>query len=135
MAIVLILHPICRRLYDSFWRSSSYTEIKPLSSRSNGLTHGLTSAAAADVRMEQRVTFDYYFALIFIAALHGFSAAKVVLILYANYKIAKNAPREYLPVLTWMFNIGILFANELCRGYSYAIIVAPVVIQVEADQA
>ena len=26
----------------------------------------------------------------------------------------------YVPTATWTFNIGILFANELCRGYPYA---------------
>lgn len=29
-----------------------------------------------------------------------------------------------MPLATWIFNIGILFANELCRGYPYARIAA-----------
>jgi hypothetical protein len=80
---------------------------------------GLTSSAAADARMEQRISFDYYFALIFIAALHGFSAFKVLLIMYLNYKIARDVPKQYMPSVTWIFNVGILLANELTRGYPY----------------
>lgn len=84
---------------------------------------GLTSSAAADTRLEQRVSFDYLFALLFIAALHGFSALKVLLILYTNFKIATAVPKEYIPAATWIFNIATLFANELNRGYPYARIV------------
>lgn len=119
MLIVLILHPLLRRLYDSFWRSSTYTNVRSANSRT-GLSHGLTADAAADARLEQRISFDLGFALIFIAALHGFSAFKVLFILYINYKIATALPHKYVPALSWLFNIGILFANELCRGYSYS---------------
>jgi hypothetical protein len=75
---------------------------------------------AGDARLKQRITFDYYFALIFITALHGVSAAKVLLILYLNYNIATRLPRKYIPAATWIFNIGTLFANELCGGYPLA---------------
>lgn len=55
--------------------------------------------------------------------LHGISAAKIVLILYINYLIATALPRRYVPACTWTFNVGILFANELCRGYPLANVV------------
>lgn len=42
------------------------------------------------------------------------------MILYINFKIAKGLPKEYLPAATWIFNIGILFANELGRGYHFS---------------
>ena len=73
----------------------------------------------ADTRSYQRVTFDMYFALLYIVALHGFSATKVLLILWINYTLAKRLPRAYLPAITWIFNISILIANELYRGYPF----------------
>jgi hypothetical protein len=79
-----------------------------------------TSAAAADERLERRVWFDLRFGLLFIVALHGFSALKILMILYFNYVLATRLPRSQVPTATWVFNIGILFANELCDGYRYA---------------
>lgn len=67
--------------------------------------------------MEQRIRFDYFFALVFITVLHGISAIKVLAILYVNYKIARCLPRAQIPAATWIFNISTLFANELCGGY------------------
>ena len=49
---------------------------------------------------------------------------KILLILYINYKIAKGLPRSYIPVATWIFNIGTLFSNELYHGYPFARIAA-----------
>ena len=56
----------------------------------------------------------------FIIALHGSSAFKILVILYVNYTLATKLKRNYVPFATWTFNIAILFANELCRGYPYA---------------
>ena len=67
--------------------------------------------------MEQRIRFDYFFALVFITVLHGISAFKVLAILCVNYKIARCLPRAQSPAATWIFNICTLFANELCGGY------------------
>ena len=78
---------------------------------------------AADARLDKRLTFDVYFAMIFLCALYGFSVLKILLILYVNYSLASGLPRHYIPYVTWIFNIGILFANELCHGYPYASIV------------
>lgn len=88
------------------------------------MTHGLTAASAAQARLEQRISFDVPFSALFLVALHGFSAFKIIAILYINYSIAKKLPREYLPAATWIFNVGILFANELSKGYSYASVFA-----------
>ena len=76
----------------------------------------------ADVRLKRRVDFDLYFGLIFLTALHGFSALKVVSILYINFCLATRLPKQYVPAVTWVFNIGILFANELCSGYRFAVL-------------
>lgn len=100
-----------------------YTQVRP-SVGSSQLTMGLTATAAADARLNQRISFDVPFSVVFLAALHGFSTFKIVAILYLNYSIAKRLPRKYVPAATWGFNVGILFANEMCRGYSYASILS-----------
>ena len=100
-----------------------YTHTRP-SLGSSQLTMGLSATTAADVRMIQRISFDVPFTVIFLAALHGFSTFKIVAILYLNYSIAKKLPRQYIPAATWVFNVGILFTNELCRGYPYSSILA-----------
>jgi hypothetical protein len=118
LIILLIAHPLLRRAYDAFWRANTYTQVGPSAGR--GLTMGLTTSAAADARLNQRISFDIPFAVVFLVALHGFSIFKIVAILYINYSIAKKLPRPYVPAATWVFNVAILFANDLCNGYSYA---------------
>ncbi|GAM89284.1 hypothetical protein ANO11243_073210 [Dothideomycetidae sp. 11243] len=128
MLAVVIIHPLLRRVYAAFWRIDSYTQVQQSSSNGRALSHGLSAPAAADARLEHRVSFDLMFAIVFEVALHGISSVKVFLILYTNYKVATQLPRAYVPAATWIFNIGILFANELCRGYplvSIAKIIAP----------
>lgn len=119
MLLLPILHPLLRKAYDYFYRIDLYAP-QTLPSPRSQLTQGLTGNAAADARLEHRITFDVFFASIFIIALHGFSAPKVVLILYTNYRATKTLPKEYIPAFSYIFNIGILFANELCRGYPYS---------------
>lgn len=79
----------------------------------------MSVAKVAEARLEQRASFDFIFAMIFLAALHGFSLFKVLAILGINYNIATRLPRKLVPVATWIFNISTLFANELCIGYRY----------------
>lgn len=45
-------------------------------------------------------------------------------ILYVNYQVATALPRQYVPAATWVFNISILFANELCNGYKFSDVVS-----------
>lgn len=104
MAALLIFHPLCRKAYNRFYRP---------------LPPNKTAVDTAEARLNQRASFDYTFALIFLAALHGFSVFKVLAILWLNYNLATSLPRQYLPAFTWVFNIGVLFANELCDGYMY----------------
>lgn len=117
MALLVIFHPLLRRLYETL-RSVSETSPKSENKVNGNPTY--TSVADGDARMNQRASFDYGFALIFLGALHGFSAIKVIVILYLNFLIATRLPRQYVPVATWIFNIGTLFANELCDGYKFA---------------
>lgn len=100
MLLVLILHPILRRITESLtYSKSTKTKTDP------------------DARLASRVTFDLTFAIVFLLALHGFSIFKVLIILYLNFQIATALPKKHAGVATWVFNIGILFANELCHGY------------------
>jgi D-alanyl-lipoteichoic acid acyltransferase DltB (MBOAT superfamily) len=81
---------------------------------------GLTPSAAADARLDQRISFDVIFACIFLTVLHGFSIFKIAAVLYLNYCLATKLPRSYVPAASWIFAVGTLFANEFSKGYSYA---------------
>jgi protein-cysteine N-palmitoyltransferase HHAT len=118
LALLVIIHPLVRRLYDIFFLSHLYAPSNP--SRKGGLTQGLSPMQAANARLEERISFDLYMGLVYITALHGFSALKVLGILYINYRIGKDAPKGWVIGLTWTFNVGILFANEFGYGYPYA---------------
>ena len=113
MTVVVILHPLLRRLYDGLRRSP------PTAKTSNGSVGSLSSSISANARLRQRTSFDLYFALLFIVALHGFSALKILVILYINFNIAMQLPKQAIPAATWLFNIGVLFANELAHGYRF----------------
>lgn len=76
-------------------------------------------------RLQQRVRYDLIFSAIFLLALHGFSAFKVLLILYLNFTMATNLPRTYIPAASWIFNIAVLFSNEHYGGYPYASVARP----------
>lgn len=113
LALLVVLHPLARRAFEALTGSTS-------TSQANGPSKSTGSNIAPQKRLSSRLTFDLVFALIFISALHGFSAFKILIILYINFIIGTALPREFIPAATWIFNISILFANELSRGYSYA---------------
>ncbi|KXX78169.1 Glycerol uptake protein 1 [Madurella mycetomatis] len=108
MALLLVLHPLCRRVWNAVYPAPQ--EVKPVKA---------ASPEAAEARLRQRTSFDYAFALLYLVVLHGFSAVKILLILALNYRLATGLPRKYVPAATWVFNICILFANELCEGYKF----------------
>lgn len=122
MFLLLALHPVLRRAFDMLYAARGTA--MP-ASRAPSPSHQ-NSSADSDARLDQRATFDVGFALIYICVLNGSSAAKVLFILYANYQLATQLPRAYVPAATWICNIALLFANELCHGYSYASIVGAV---------
>ena len=107
MATLLVAHPLLRRAWNAVF---------PLPSV-NGSSR--PSPQIAEARLNQRASFDYIFALFFLTVLHGFSALKVLAILYINYGIATRLPRRHVPWVTWVFNIATLFANELTDGYKF----------------
>ncbi|TKA75039.1 hypothetical protein B0A49_02186 [Cryomyces minteri] len=116
MFLLLLLHPLLRRAYNYVYSSATSSGVRP----STGANGGVSQSLVADARLEQRVSFDVGFAVIFLFALHGLSAFKVLSILYINFKLATRLPKAYVPAASWIFNIGILFANELCHGYPFA---------------
>ena len=118
--VLMTLHPLLRRFYDSVYNAAPTRPSTPLSDDCVSPATSAPATITADGRMNQRISFDVGFSLLFLLALHGFSAPKVLLILYINYTLAKRLRKEYVPVATWIFNIGVLFANELGKGYPYS---------------
>ena len=118
--VVLTLHPLLRRLYDFIRNTGPTPSAKPIPDSADSLESSAAESSTADGRMNQRISFDVGFSVIFLLALHGFSALKVLLILYINYTLVTGLRKEYVPMVTWIFNIGILFANELGKGYPYS---------------
>ncbi|KAI1346144.1 MBOAT, membrane-bound O-acyltransferase family-domain-containing protein [Xylaria sp. FL0043] len=108
LAALVVLHPLLRRLYNAvIYRVSS------------GREASRPTLEEADQRLNQRASFDFGFAIIYLVALHGVSVVKILTILYLNYQVATTLPRKSVPIATWVFNIGILFANELGKGYKF----------------
>lgn len=117
--LLILAHPALRKLYDYLCRTDTYTNVPSSVDQVSVLTQGLTAEAAADARQEQRISFDLWFAIVFIIALHGTSAIKIFAVLFANYGIATSIPKSYVPLATWIFNVGLLFANEYFDGYHF----------------
>ncbi|KAG5817502.1 hypothetical protein H9Q74_000092 [Fusarium xylarioides] len=103
MGSLLLFHPLLRNLWNKY---------KPLPERSQGGRN----------RLDQRASFDFLFAFIFLFALHGLSAFKIFFILWTNFQLATKLPRRYVPAATWIFNIAILFANELTEGWRFRVL-------------
>ena len=119
--IVMTLHPLLRRFYDAVCSPVGVASDSELKRTPNGGTSPIVSEyTRVERRLKQRTLFDAGFSILFLIALHGFAAPKVLIILYINYTIATQLKKEYVPTATWIFNIGILFANEMGKGYPYS---------------
>ena len=118
--IVMTLHPVLRRLFDYVYNKTPTPSSRILPSADDSPTGSALQSLMADGRMNQRISFDVGFSILFLLALHGFSALKVLMILYINYTLVTRLKKEFVPAATWIFNIGILFANELGKGYPYS---------------
>jgi protein-cysteine N-palmitoyltransferase HHAT len=113
LAAVVALQPPLRRAYERF--------TLPKQSVPNGNATSVTqSQAAANARLQSRLAFDFIAALVYVVALNGTSIFKIILILLINFKIATALPRHSIPAATWIFNVAILFANELAHGYRFS---------------
>jgi len=113
MALLLVFHPLARQLWNRLF---------PLTSRRGSVidsTSAVPSPKSADARLEQRVSFDYAFALVFLVALHGFSAIKVLIILGINFFIGTRLPPRVVPAVTWIFNLYLLVANKYYEGFRF----------------
>ncbi len=119
LSLLVILHPLLRKLFNSVYAVPGRSHALPSKDKPNGYSQ-LGLQIEADTRLNQRVTFDVLFSVLLISALHGISALKILLILYINFSLAKKLPKGYVPAATWVFNVGILFANELFEGYPLA---------------
>ncbi|KIY43881.1 MBOAT-domain-containing protein [Fistulina hepatica ATCC 64428] len=72
------------------------------------------------------IPLNFVWSLIAVLILHGASSVKVILILSINYLIGKVCRGSAAgPVLTWIFNVLILFLNERYSGYEFKHIVPP----------
>ncbi|PON28391.1 hypothetical protein TGAM01_v202884 [Trichoderma gamsii] len=100
---LLIFHPLLRKGFESLYNPSA-------------------RGTRGSSRLDQRATFDFAFAIIFIVILHGISSFKIIAILAINYQLATKLPRNYVPAATWIFNVGTLFANELTMGYRFQLL-------------
>jgi hypothetical protein len=110
LSLLLLVHPLLRRLYNSVFSPKKSSSSQKPSLEINSGAEGFSS----------RINFDFVSGIVFISALHGFSALKILTLLYINYCIALRLPRGYVPAATWIFNIAVLFANELARGYQFS---------------
>lgn len=122
MTIMVLAHSLLRRIYNLAFPIPSASQSSDPSATAEARRHD--PPTSIDSRFSQRTLFDLCFGLIFLLVLHGMSMLKILLILYINFKIATRLPREYIPATTWVFNLGILFANEFCFGYQYTTLAA-----------
>lgn len=140
MFSVLILHPLLRRFYESLSSSGGGRDVRssdpPLAARGSKQDgRQLVGIQNPEVEacLDRRVAFDLCFAALFFVALHGFSALKILLILYINFTLATRLPVAHVPLATWIFGIGILFANEFGQGYPIGKIVEVMILPFSAS--
>ncbi|KAF9194850.1 glycerol transporter [Haplosporangium sp. Z 767] len=68
-----------------------------------------------------RAYFFLAFSLLYLYVMHGNSILKIAVIVSINYLIAKSGrDKRWMPIVTWLFNLGVLFMNEAYRGYNFA---------------
>ncbi|CAN6648872.1 membrane-bound O-acyltransferase Gup1p [Trichomonascus vanleenenianus] len=67
---------------------------------------------------KDRRNIDLAFSVIFLIVLYGINVSKILTLISVNYAIS-SLPRKSGIALTWIFGVGILFANELCLGYPF----------------
>lgn len=68
-----------------------------------------------------RIPFLFLFSILLMLGLHGANILKIFLILTMNFGIAKVFGSSRInPLLTWVFNMGVLIAIERNSGYRFA---------------
>ncbi|KAL0075901.1 MBOAT, membrane-bound O-acyltransferase family-domain-containing protein [Phycomyces blakesleeanus] len=71
----------------------------------------------------------YFFlpaSLVTISVIHGTNLIKILAIVFASFGIGRLTRGSlWNPLLTWCFNLGILFLNDMYKGYKFASILGP----------
>lgn len=68
-----------------------------------------------------RFSYDIGFGIVYLSVLYGVSVFKILLLLTVNHKISQLDPKTG-KIVTWLFAMVTLFANELLEGYPLAYI-------------
>jgi len=69
------------------------------------------------------IPFLLAFSTLLLIGLHGTSILKILAIISVNYCIGKSTGQSKLsPILSWVFNVAVLFANEWYSGYRFSAI-------------
>lgn len=73
-------------------------------------------------------------ASIVIVALHGTSIIKILLITSSSFIIGRIfGATKWNPIITWTFNLAILFLNEYYKGYKFDSIGLPALVNIIGD--
>ncbi|CDS09973.1 hypothetical protein LRAMOSA02650 [Lichtheimia ramosa] len=73
-----------------------------------------------------RIYFFFVSAIIILGAFHGTSALKILFIITISYAIGQyTGGSMWNPILSWTFNLAILFLNEWYHGYEFASLLGP----------
>ncbi|KAF9165643.1 glycerol transporter [Actinomortierella ambigua] len=68
-----------------------------------------------------RAYFFLAFSVVYLYFMYGNSILKILAITSVNYAIAKvGGSAPWVPIVTWVYNIAILFLNELYKGYNFS---------------
>lgn len=65
------------------------------------------------------------FSFVFLLVIHGINTFKITGLLAINYYIAKNTKGRTGVIASWVFGIGLLFANEMMDGYPFSKVFPP----------
>ncbi|KAI9024353.1 MBOAT, membrane-bound O-acyltransferase family-domain-containing protein [Phycomyces nitens] len=82
------------------------------------LSHTIGRSAKS---LTRRINFSLISSLFVVTVFHGTSILKILAIVSTSYMIGKlTGGSKWNPVLTWTFNLLILFMNEWYKGYSFS---------------
>jgi len=78
-------------------------------------------ALPQNINVKYRKIYSLIFSTIFLSVLYGTSLIKILILLSINYYIAKRfGNNKWNPILTWIFNISMLFLNDYFKGYKFS---------------
>lgn len=84
--------------------------------------------------VQNQSSFYLISASIVIVALHGTSTIKILLITSTSFIIGRVfGATKWNPIMTWTFNLAILFLNEYYKGYKFNAIGLPMLVNTIGD--